>query len=704
MRALGRSSITSAVLSAFLLVSVCSGEARSDQQTAPPAPRRAITIDDHSRLQAVADPQRSPDGLWVAYTLTSVDAERDRRNTDIWMVKWDGSERLQLTSSPDSETSPRWSPDGRYLAFLASRGTEDEKKQGSQIWLLPRAGGEARKVSDVKGGVSDIQWSPDSTRLAFVISDPNPDDEPEKKAGWNRKTRPPIVIDRYHFKQDRAGYLTRLYDHIAVFDVASRTHTVLTGGQADDRSPSWSPDGTRIAFLSKRAHADPDRTRNTDIWVIEARAGATPAQVTSTPEAEEGRPQWSPDGSTLAVLVDDVDRFYAYTMNRLALVPAPRGPGAPVSTPAILMTDLDRAVASPVWTNGGRELTFLVEDDRRQQVAAVPASPTWRRAPEPITTGSQVIRAISHGRDGNAAVLMTTPTQPGEIYALEGRTLRKLTAHNDVLLAEVQLATTEDFQSKSADGTEVHGLIVKPAGYVPGTKYPTVVYIHGGPNAQDEHAFSFDREVLAAQGFVVLAINYRGSSGRGSKYQKAIYGDWGHLEVVDLLGAVDEAVRQGIADPDRLGIGGWSYGGISTNYTIATDRRFKAAISGAGSSMQFAMYGVDQYTLQYDTEMGPPWKAADIWTKVSYPFLHADRITTPTLFLGGEKDFNVPIAGGEQMYQALRSLGVPTELVIYPGQFHGLSIPSYERDRLTRYVAWFRKYLTTPVATAAPQP
>jgi dipeptidyl aminopeptidase/acylaminoacyl peptidase len=247
-------------------------------------------------------------------------------------------------------------------------------------------------------------------------------------------------------------------------------------------------------------------------------------------------------------------------------------------------------------------------------------------------------------------------------------------------------------------------LIVKPAGFKAGTKYPTLLIVHGGPNGQDQHAFSFDREFLAANGYVVLAINYRGSAGRGNAWQKAIHGDWGNLEVVDLLGAVDEAVRQGIADPNRLGIGGWSYGGISTNYTIATDTRFKAAISGAGSSMQFTMYGMDQYVIQYDQEMGQPWKARERWMKVSYPFFNADRIKTPTLFMGGEKDFNVPIAGGEQMYQALKSMGIDSQLVIYPGQFHGLTIPSYERDRLQRYLNWFNKYLQpTPTTTASPQ-
>ena len=171
----------------------------------------------------------------------------------------------------------------------------------------------------------------------------------------------------------------------------------------------------------------------------------------------------------------------------------------------------------------------------------------------------------------------------------------------------------------------------------------------------------------------MLAVNYRGSSGRGEAYQKAIFADWGNKEVVDLLAAVDWAVASGLADPDRLGIGGWSYGGILTDYTIATDPRFKAAVSGASSALQLSMYGTDQYVVQYDNEMGPPWKSQDLWLKVSYPFFHADRIKTPTLFMGGDKDFNVPIVGVEQMYQALRGMNVDTQLIVYPGQLHGIT-------------------------------
>jgi dipeptidyl aminopeptidase/acylaminoacyl peptidase len=664
--------------------------------------RRPLTLDDHSKIIGVGDPQRSPDGVWVAYTVTTIDAEKDRRNTDIWMVKWDGSEQIQLTSSPDGESSPRWSPDNKYLAFVASRGTEEEKKKGGQIWLLPRAGGEAQRVSDVKGGVSDIQWSPDSTRLAFVASDEDPADEPEKMDGWKRKTAPPIVIDRYHFKQDREGYLKHLYNHIAIFDLATKTSTVITKGNTDDASPSWSPDGKRIAFLSKRGAADPDRTSNEDVWVVDATPFGTPVPLTKTPAGEGGRPAWSPDGSRIAALMGDNDQNTAYGMNKLIVVPSnPPASAGPATNPPAYMPTLDRAVSNVSWSADGQNLAFLLQDDRTNHVATVPAE-NPKGTPQRKTTGRRVINALSPGKDGNFAVLATSPTQFTEVYALEGSNLRQLTKHNDKLAGELQLATTEDFTSKSKDGTEVHSLIVKPAGFKAGTTYPTLLIVHGGPNGQDQHAFNFDRELLAANGYVVLAVNYRGSAGRGNAWQKAIHGDWGNLEVVDLLGAADEVVKQGIADPNRLGIGGWSYGGISTNYTIATDTRFKAAVSGAGSSMQFTMYGMDQYIIQYDQEMGQPWKTKDKWMKVSYPFFNADKIKTPTLFMGGEKDFNVPIAGGEQMYQALKSLGVDTQLVIYPGQFHGLTIPSYERDRLQRYVNWFDKYLK-PAATSTAQ-
>ncbi|MGB7297303.1 MAG: S9 family peptidase [Candidatus Aminicenantales bacterium] len=646
--------------------------------------KRPVQLDDFARLKTVRDPQRSPDGQWVAYTVSTIDLEKDKRNTDIWMVNWQGGEEVRLTSSPESESQPRWSPDNRYLAFLAARGEEDEKKLGTQIWLLDRRGGEAQRLTDVKGGISDYAWAPDGKRLILVVNDPDPDDEPEKKEGWKRKAKPPLVIDRYHFKQDRAGYLRHLHQHLWIFDLETRKGEAIISGPFDERAPAWSPDGKSIAFVSNRA-PDPDRSADSNIYVMEARAGVEPRALTVFPGPDGGRPVWSPDGQWIAYFQGDEPRFSAYNLNTLAIVPAAGG------EVRVLTASLDRGVEGPVeWTADSRNLLFIVDDDRASYVARTAAS---GGTVEKLTGGRRVVSSLSLGPDGNPALLTATAAELPEVHALEQGTFRRLSRQNDAWLSEVELAVTEDFTSKSKDGTVVNSLLIKPAGFKDGQKYPLLLLIHGGPNGQDEHVFDFDNQFFAAQGYAVLNVNYRGSSGRGSAFQKDIYAEWGHKEVVDLVGAVDEAIRRGIADPERLGIGGWSYGGILTDSTIAVDQRFKAAVSGAGSALHLSLYGTDQYILQYEQEIGLPWKNLDPWIKVSAAFLRVGRIQTPTLFMCGEKDFNVPIAGSEQMYQALKSRGIETRFIVYPGQFHGITTPSYMRDRLERRLAWYNKFL-----------
>jgi dipeptidyl aminopeptidase/acylaminoacyl peptidase len=653
--------------------------------------KRPIDLDDLAKLRTVGDPQLSPDGKWVAYTVETTDVEKDKRDTDLWMVSWDGTEQVRLTATADSsERMPRWSPDNRYLAFLTSRGDESHKKDGAQVWVLNRSGGEAQELTGIKGGVSEFTWSPDSKRLLLVVNDPDPNSEPEKKDGWKRKTPLPIVIDRYHFKQDRQGYLRDLHSHLTIFDVDGRTAEPLTTGRFDEERASWSPDGRAIAFVSNRS-ADPDRNENTNVYVMEAKRGAEPRQLTTFNGSNTGRPSWSPDGSWIAYLQGEETKYGQYGLNKLAIVPAAGG------ATKVLTASLDRPVSGNIiWTADSRSLLVTVSDDRITYVAKLGAT----GGPiEKLTSGRLVVGALSRRDDTSLALLASTTTQANEVHALEGGRLRQLTHQNDALVRELQLATTEDFTSKSKDGTEVHGIVVKPASFVQGQRYPLLLLIHGGPNGQDEHNFSFDRQFFAANGYVVISVNYRGSAGRGEAYQKAIFADWGHKEVLDLQGAVDAMVANGIADPNRLVVAGWSYGGILTDYMIASDARFRAAVSGAGVASPMSLYGHDQYILQYDNELGPPWKSSEVWTRISYPFLHADRIKTPTLFMGGEKDSNVPILGGEQMYQALKSLNVDTQLVIYPGQFHGLTTPSYVRDRLERYVAWFNKHLQTPATS-----
>jgi dipeptidyl aminopeptidase/acylaminoacyl peptidase len=663
-----RVAVVFSVLSSFAL-------STSTSLVAQTAPKRAVRVGDMYRLRNVGAPEISPDGQWVAYTLTTLDSAKDKANTDVWMASWDGTQVIQLTSSPDAETSPRWSPDGKYLSFLSSR----QGGKGSQLWLLDRRGGEAQRVTELKDGIDDYAWAPDSKRIALIM-------RASLDTTDSASSKPkPIIIDRYHFKDDDNGYLDSTRAHLYVFEVADKKATLITPGMFEESRPAWSPDGKSLAFVSTRPQGgDPDRTNNSDVFVVEARAGATPKRLTAFEGPDDGPLSWSPDGRSVAYLQGSEPKFYAYDEPRLAVVSVDGG------APRILTGALDRPISSAQFSADGKSIVFLYTDDRAQYVGRVATS---GGATQPLLTGRRVASGLSLGKDGRIAVLAGTETQPGEIFALENGLLRQLSHHNDAWLAEVNLGTTEDISFKTRDGNEGHGLLVKPAGYAQGTKYPLLLRIHGGPAGQDQHSFNFERELLAANGYLVLNVNYRGSNGRGEAYQRAIYADWGNKEVVDLLAGVDYVVASGIADPDRLGIGGWSYGGILTDYTTATTTRFKAAISGAGSALQTSMYGVDEYVFQYDNELGPPWKSQDLWIKLSYPFFHADRITTPTLYMGGDKDFNVPVVGGEQMYQALRSLNVPTQLIIYPDQHHGLTRPSFNYDRLSRYVAWYDRFL-----------
>jgi len=633
--------------------------------------KRPLRSDDVYRLRDVHDPQRSPDGKWVAYAVSSVDTARDRNTSDIWLVSWSGDQQMQITNTPESESSPRWSPDGKWLSFLSSRQGGD----GAQLWLVNPTGGEPERVTKVPGGIGDYAWAPDSRRLVFVVSDTEP--APSKSG-----TKPPIVIDRYHFKSDPGGYLASSHDHLALFDLDARRLDALTSGNFDDSDPAWSPDGTRIAFVSKRVAGDPDRSPNDDIFVIDAKAGVEPKRLTTYAGEDDGRLAWSPDGTRIAYLTGLGLRNFSFRMWKLAVMPSTGG------APAILSAALDRQVIEPAWSADGSSIYVLEEDDRSQYVAKISAA---GGAVHRVAADKRMVTSLAIGRDDAATLTLASDSAPPEVYALEGTTLRRLTHQNDAWLREIQLGTTEEFASRGKDGYEVHGLIVKPASYAPGRKYPTLLRIHGGPACcQDSHAFNIERELFAANGYVVVAANYRGSRGRGAAHQRAIAGLTKSQEVSDLLGAMDYVVRIGLADPAHLGIGGWSNGAILTDEIIAHDHRFKAAIAGAGTANALASYGTDQYTPESNKG---PWTNPQEWINQSYAFYHANQITTPTLFLSGDRDFNVPIAGSEQMYVALRSLRVPAELIIYPDQHHGISTPSYKKDRLDRYMAWYARYV-----------
>ncbi|WP_207504391.1 S9 family peptidase [Telluribacter humicola] len=643
----------------------------STQLSAQQTTKRKLRPSDVYRLKSISDPQVSPEGKWVAYVVSAVDTAKNKRNADLWMVSWDGKETIQLTHSPDGESQPRWSPDGKYLSFVSSRGDLDQ----SQIWLMDRRGGEAKKVTDFKHELQAYTWSPDGKKLLLEVKQ-------LVDTSTNKKVPDPIVTDRYKFKQDVEGYLRREPIHLYLFDIATKKIDSLTTGPYNETSAVWSPNGSQIAFVSNRTE-DPDRNVNSDIWVMDARPGATPRKLT-TWAGSDSSPRWSPDGKQIAYIRSSSEAYTMYGQPHLAVVPAAGG------TPKVLSQTLDRDVANHRWTPDGHALVALVDDDRQSYIAQFDIKSGKMTK---LASGERAYYDLEKHSGGNWLTSMSEPHVPAELYALEAGKTRRLTYHHDDFLAPLQLAKVEAFTSRSKDGTQVSSLLFLPHDAPAGKKLPLIVFIHGGPVAQDDWGFDLSRQMLASAGYAVAAVNYRGSNGRGLAYTGAISADWGNLEVMDLLGAVDYLVEKGIADPGRLGVGGWSYGGILTNAVIATTDRFKAAASGAGVSFQLSMYGVDQYILQNENELGRPWEGIEKYLKIGFPLLHADRIKTPTLYMVGEKDFNVPAVGTEQMYQALKSLGVPTQLVIYPNQFHGLTVPSYQKDRFERYIDWFGKYL-----------
>jgi dipeptidyl aminopeptidase/acylaminoacyl peptidase len=647
--------------------------------------KRAINLDDLARLKRVGSPAISPDGDWVVYTVGVVDSKEDKNVTHLWMVKWDGSVHLQLTYGKDDATSPKFSPDGRYISFLSSR---PGPVKGDQVWVLDRRGGEAEQLTNITDqNVQGYGWSPDSKKLVLTL---RPKAEPDPEEGKPPAPPKPIVIDRYHFKQDIQGYLRNdAFTALYLYDIATKKAEMLTTGKhVNEIETAWSPDGASIAFVSNQ-DTDPDRSNNTDVFVVAAKPGSTARRLTTWTGPDGGHLAWSPDSTSIAYTQGAKLELLEYSQARPAVVTLDCKVTYPAAT-------LDRSVNSPYFSPDGR-LSYLVVDDRNEYPAEVELAGNGIKR---LNAQQGTVMAWD-AASGHTAVIYTNDTAPTEVYALEGGTLRKLTTHNDALVAELNLVPTEDLEAKGADGNEVHGLLTKPPDFKAGAPVPMVLFIHGGPNGQDEHAFDFLRQWLASKGYAELNVNYRGSSGRGQAYSQAIFADWGDKEVIDLKALVDKAIATGVADQARLGVGGWSYGGILTDYMIASDSRFKAAVSGAGTAMPLSFYGVDQYILQYDHELGPPWKAAQLYLKLSYPLLEADkRIHTPTLFMGGTSDFNVPLLGGEQMYQALRSLGVPTELVVYPGQFHGFTRPSFIRDRYERWLAWYDRYLKPAAPTA----
>jgi dipeptidyl aminopeptidase/acylaminoacyl peptidase len=348
-------------------------------------------------------------------------------------------------------------------------------------------------------------------------------------------------------------------------------------------------------------------------------------------------------------------------------------------------------IFSPRFSPDGKHLWFLLEDSGEQHLARI--RPQGGRI-ERVIGGEQVVSAFAPGPDGAVAALISTPRMPPEVFRLSGNKLEQQSFTNRAALAGLELGAVEELRFRSADGIAIEGFVIKPPGFVEGRHYPAILDIHGGPQSQYDYSFSFKAQLFAANGYLVLHPNPRGSTGYGQDFCKAIWRDWGGPDYADVMAAVDDAIARGWADPERLGVTGWSYGGMLTNHVITRTDRFKAAATGASATLYAANYGHDMYQNWWEQELGLPWEAEarQLYERLS-PYYRLDQVVTPTLILGGEEDWNVPIINSEQLYLALRQLGVETQLVVYPGQYHGIDTPSYEKDLHQRYLDWFARYL-----------
>lgn len=658
------------ILSAIYLSLIFSFTVLSSEVTASAdSEKRLITIDDQTAFQSVASPVFSPDSQWIAYTVSSDNYAKNQSATRIWMISVKGGDPIPMTSASVSSSHPVFSKDGKKLYYLSARG-----EQKNQVWSLDLiAGGEGQQVTDIKRGIKQINFSSDEEKLLLVMKDE--DTSKPLVEGSN-----PWVVDRLQFKQDSAGgYLNRQRNHLYIYNIKSKQAEQITSGDFDDSQPAWSPDDSQVAFTSNR---NPGADDNTDIWLVDVSQGSQARQLTSN-KGSDSSPHWHPDGEWLVYSSAMESAEPNYAVQHLTRINHD-GSGA-----ERLNEQLDRNINNIKFSNDGRYVYFQIEDSGESHVARM----RWQDGKvKRLVSGNVIVSDYALGQNDQIAGIISTLSQPGELFVQQGKQSTLITSVNKQLIDQLDLAQTEEIHFQAPDGWPIEGFITFPPGFKAGERYPTLLQIHGGPVSQYGHGFSFASQLLAAHGYVVVRCNPRGSSGYGQAFSMGLFQGWGEKDFRDVLAAVDYAIEQGYADPDRLGVGGYSYGGILTNYLLGHTQRFKAAVSGAGSGSYLASYGHDIYQRWYETELGLPWESRELWERLS-PFNSIHKATTPTLFYGGEKDWNVPIQGSEQLYQVMKRIGVETQLVVYPDEHHGGWSFANEKDAWLRRLAWYDHYL-----------
>jgi dipeptidyl aminopeptidase/acylaminoacyl peptidase len=626
------------------------------------------------KTRALASPVVSPDGKHVVYSVSDAEMTPDRSEfvSQIWLATTDGKDNIQLTFNEKSSTSPKWSPDGKSIAFLSNR-----KDNRNNIYVMRIAGGEAEAITDQKSSIAGFEWAPDGKSIAFTTSDAKTEDEEKNDKGKNDA--------RW---VDENVKMSRLYVVPLAKDVnGKREPRKLTTDNVSVTSFNWAPDGTKIVFSHVR---DPraDYWPTSDVSVMDVASGK--ATIFANTAAAEGDPQYSPDGKWIAMNVSDLPVRWAQS-ERIAIAPASGG------TPRMMAATMDGQPNMIGWSSDGSKIYITEAKGTTTAVYVLDVATNTITEPHPSRSVYSSI-SISRPTDYLAGVGQRADMPPALVIGrfTDAQPVVIESANADSM--KLAVGKTEVVKWKSNDGREIEGLLTYPVGYTAGTKVPMILNIHGGPAGVFQQAFiggrgAYPLAAFSSRGFAILRPNPRGSSGYGTDFRRANIKDWGGGDYQDLMTGVDKVIEMGVADPNRLGVMGWSYGGYMTSWIITQTKRFKAASAGAPVTNLMSFNGTaDIPAFVPDYFGGQSWEIPEIYAKHSAMF-NIKGVTTPTLIQHGEADVRVPISQGYELYNALRQQGVPTRMIVLPRQPHGPNEPKMQLAAMQANLDWFEKYL-----------
>jgi dipeptidyl aminopeptidase/acylaminoacyl peptidase len=672
---------------------------------------RCITAEDLYRFQLVTDCQISPDGRHIVYSVQRIDQETEKKYTNLWIVPTDGGYLRQFTHGDQTDSHPRWSPDGSEIAFISSRGNNNKDGKQPQIYIIPFHGGEARSLTKLRGEIGAFEWSPDGKQLVcqFRKQDPDAIEREEDK----RKKELGVVsrhITRVWFKLDGSGYKPKDRWHIWTIDACTGQAEQLTDSDIyDDLEPCWSPNGNEIAFYSNHSD-DPDLDPDArDLFVVPA-TGGVPRKI-ETPLGPKEKPAFSPNGKWVAYLGHEGRRQW-WRNTALWIVPADGNGEArnltesfDLSVSSETTNDLPGVLPliPPTWSKNSTRIYLQVSLHGNTILKSVTLDGGGNEGAPSLQTvigDPGVVGAFTFDRDqSKLAYFHADMTDLGQVWVQDvatGRS-RKLTCVNENLLSDRDLGKAEEVWFKGAAGNDLQGWILKPPDFDESKKYPSILQIHGGPRVQYGNFFTHEFYWLAAHGYVVHFCNPRGGLGYGEEHAKAIVGNWGTADYDDLMAWTDYVQQQPYIDAERMGVTGGSYGGYMTAWIIGHTDRFKAAVVQRCASNLISMYGSSDHNWNFQDEWGdiPPWEDVERYWRQS-PMKYIGNATTPTLVIHSEQDLRCAIEQGEQVFVALKRLGVDTEMVRFPDEPHGLSRggrTDRRIERLRHILRWFDRYL-----------